>query len=36
MYTPFAEDWFLDGVTDVPAGELTFAASAAYKFNKGD
>ena len=30
----FSEDWFLDAVTDVPAGELTFVASTAYKFNK--
>jgi hypothetical protein len=36
MSTLFAEDWFLDAVTDVLAGELTFVASAAYKFNKAD
>jgi len=34
MSTLFAEDWFLDAVTNVPAGKLTFVASAAYKFNK--
>ena len=36
MSTFFAEDWFLDAVTDVPAGELTFVASAVYKFKKAD
>jgi hypothetical protein len=36
MCTLSAEDWFLDAVTDTPAGELTLVASAAYKFNKTD
>jgi hypothetical protein len=36
MSTLFAEDWFLDAVTDVPTGVLTFVASAAYKFKKAD
>jgi len=36
MSTLFAEDWFLDAVTDVLAGELTFVVSAPYKFNKAD
>jgi hypothetical protein len=36
MSTLSAEDWLLDAITDVLAGELTFVASAAYKFNKAD
>jgi hypothetical protein len=36
MSTLFAEDWFLDAVTDVPTGVLIFVASAAYKFKRAD